>query len=247
LHEEVADFVRALKKLKNYDFVDRERIFLFGHSAGGWVAPLAASKEPVQGIIVYGTVVRPFIEYLVDNHRRNQRLRYQRDPAELEEEIRLLGRFLHKALIEKSNVTEIVKEHPELSRAAKLVFATNPRLAYGVRTLRYFQEINDENMARVWGRLGIPTLAFVGEFDLRTSAFDHEYLAEMVNARHPGKGTWRQLPRMDHGFAVHTSLQDAARNEFKGPLGEQLVRESIQWMQQVLASTEPPRPKAAAR
>jgi pimeloyl-ACP methyl ester carboxylesterase len=244
LHEEVADFVRALKKLKDYDFVDREKIFLFGHSAGGWVAPLVASKEPVQGIIVYGTVVRPFVEYLVDNHRRNQRLRYRRDPAELEEETRLLGRFLQMTLTEKREVKEIVKEHAELAKAAKLVFATNPRLAYGVRTLGYFREINDQNMARVWGNLDIPALALVGEFDLRTAAFDHEYLAEMVNAHHPGKGAWKEIPRMDHGFAMHPSLQDAAQNEFKGPFGTQIVTESVQWMEQVLASTKPARAKA---
>jgi hypothetical protein len=57
LDEEVADFVSALKKLKSYDFVDGRKVFLFGHSAGGWVAPLAAAQEPVEGIIVYGTVV----------------------------------------------------------------------------------------------------------------------------------------------------------------------------------------------
>ena len=50
LQDEVAQFVSAIRKLKTYDFVDRQKIFLFGHSAGGWVAPLAATKEPVQGI-----------------------------------------------------------------------------------------------------------------------------------------------------------------------------------------------------
>jgi pimeloyl-ACP methyl ester carboxylesterase len=246
LHEEVADFVSALKKLKTYDFVDSKKIFLFGHSAGGWVAPLAASKEPVQGIIVYGTVVRPFAEYLVENHRRNQRLRYKRDPAALETEVRRLSHFLQKALTEKHDVTEILKKNPELAEAAKLVFPTNPKLAYGVRSLHYFQEVNDQNMAQVWAGLGIPTLALVGEFELRTSAFDHEYLAEIVNSHYPGKASWKQIPRMDHGFSLHTSLQDTAKNEFKGPLGAQIVLESVEWMKGVLASQDTGRSRARA-
>jgi pimeloyl-ACP methyl ester carboxylesterase len=237
LHEEVDEFVSALKKLKTYDFVDDQKIFLLGHSAGGWVAPLAAAKEPVKGIIVYGTVVRPFTEYLVENHRRNQRLRYQRDPAALEEEVRRLGRFLQQALTEKHDVSEILKKNPELANAAKLVFATNPKLAYGVRSIRYFQEVNDQNMARVWSGLGVPTLALVGEFELRTSAYDHEYLAEIINSHHPGVASWKQIPRMDHGFSLHTSLQDAAKNEFKGPLGSQIVLECVEWMRSVLANS----------
>jgi pimeloyl-ACP methyl ester carboxylesterase len=246
LHEEVADFISALRKLKSCDFIDRNKVFLFGHSAGGWVAPLVASKEPVQGIIVYGTVVRPFAEYLVENRRRNQRLRSKRDPAELEAEIRRLGRFLSQVLTEKRDVDDVLKENPGLADAAKVVFPTNQKLVFNVRKLRYFRETNDQNMAQVWASLGVPTLALVGEFDLRTAAFDHEYIAETVNTHHPGKGSWKQIPRMDHGFALHTSLEDSAQNEFKGPLGPQLVLESAEWMKKVLASADPPRARARA-
>ena len=37
---------------------------------------------------------------------------------------------------------------------------------------------------------------------------DHEYIAEIVNARDPGYGVWAQIPRMDHG--LH-QWQDFAR------------------------------------
>ena len=42
---EVSLFTSALKKLKSYDFVDTEQVFIFGYSAGGWIAPLVASKS----------------------------------------------------------------------------------------------------------------------------------------------------------------------------------------------------------
>jgi pimeloyl-ACP methyl ester carboxylesterase len=237
LHEEVADFIAAVKKLKSYDFVDGRKIFLFGHSAGGWVAPLVASQEAVQGIIAYGTVVRPFAEYLVENRRRNERVRYKRDPADLEEEIRRLARFLNHVLVEKRELAAVLQEHPELTAAAKVVFPEKGTLAYNVRSLRYFREVNDQSMARVWANLDVPVLALVGEFELRTAAFDHEYLAEVVNAHHPGKGTWKLIPKMDHGFTLHSSLQESARNEFRGPFGDQVVMESIGWMRKVLDGT----------
>jgi hypothetical protein len=86
-------------------------------------------------------------------------------------------------------VDAVLKETPAFAQAAKVVFPETRDLAYNVRPLRYFQEINDRNMAQVWADPGVPVLALVGEFELRTAAFDHEYLAEIVDARHPGRGT----------------------------------------------------------
>ena len=63
---------------------------------------------------------------------------------------------------------------------------------------------------------------------------DREYIAAIVNARHPGKGTWQVLPRMDHGFALHQSLKDSATHEFVGLFGEQVVQETLRWIQEIV-------------
>jgi len=97
--DEVSLFTSALKKLKTYDFVDTGNVFIFGHSGGGWVAPLVAAEEPVKGIVVYGTVVRPFGEYLVENRRRNRWLRSRPDLAQLADEQRLYAPLLHYLIL----------------------------------------------------------------------------------------------------------------------------------------------------
>jgi hypothetical protein len=61
---------------------------------------------------------------------------------------------------------------------------------------------------------------------------DHEYIAAIVNARHPGNGAWRLLPKMDHGFALHESLNDSVAHEFVGPFGDQLVLETVRWIRE---------------
>src|SRR5262249_12986830 len=178
--DEVALFTSALRKLKSYDFVDSENVFLFGHSAGGWVAPLVAAAEPVKGIVVYGTVVRPFAEYFVENWRRNQWLRFQPDLAQLEEEERLIAPLLHYLLLEKSTVREAVSKHPKLTTIAKKLFPQDEDHLDGLRSLQHFRELNDQNVARVWASLDIPVLALIGEFDIRTLSLDHEYIAAIV-------------------------------------------------------------------
>jgi hypothetical protein len=39
------------------------------------------------------------------------------------------------------------------------------------------------------------------------------------------------LPKMDHGLALHQSLKESAPHEFEGPFGEQVVQETVRWIQ----------------
>jgi uncharacterized protein len=227
---EVSLFTSALKKLKTYEFVDTSNVFIFGHSAGGWVAPLVAAAEPVKGIVAYGTVVRPFGEYLVENWRRNRWLRSRPDLAQLEDEQRTYAELLHYLLVEKSSVRAIIVKHPELTAIAKKVFPGDDEHFLDLRTLQHVRQLNDQNVARVWASLDAHVLALFGEFDIRTIAMDHEYIAAIVNARRPGKGAWRVLPKMDHGFAVHDSLSDSVAHEFAGPFGDQVLQETVSWI-----------------
>jgi pimeloyl-ACP methyl ester carboxylesterase len=229
--DEVSLFTSALRKLKSYDFVDNKNVFLFGHSAGGWVAPLVAAAEPVNGIVVYGTVVRPFAEYLVENSRRSWWLRTQPDLPQLEDEERQLAQLLHYLLVEKISVPEATAKHPELTALTKKLFPRDNEHLYDLRSLQHFRELNDENVARVWASLDIPVLALIGEFDIRTLPMDHEYIAAIVNAGHPGKASWQLLPKLDHGFALHESLKESVAHEFVGPFGEQVVQETQKWIQ----------------
>lgn len=230
-HDEVSLFTTALKKLKTYDFVDTENVFLFGHSAGGWVAPLVAAAEPVKGIVVQGTVVRPYGEYYIDNWRRSNWLRFHPDLAQLEDDERLLAQLIQYILVEKISLQEATTKHPELTGIAKKLFPLGGDQFDGTRSLEYVRELNDENLARVWETLDVPVLALAGEFDIRTLPLDHEYIAAIVNARHPGNGTWQVLPKMDHRFAMHETLKDAVAHEFVGPFDEQVVQETVRWIQ----------------
>ena len=230
---EVSLFTSALKKLKTYDFVDTGNVFIFGHSGGGWVAPLVAAAEPVKGIVVYGTVVRPFAEYLVENRRRSRWLRSRPDLAQLEDEQRFYARLLHYLLVEKGSVRDVTAKHPELTAIAKTMFPDEEHFD-GWRTLQHVRQLNDQNVARVWASLDTHVLALFGEYDIRTLSMDHEYIAAIVNARHPGKGAWRVLPKTDHGFALHESLNDSVAHEFAGPFGDQVLQETVKWIRGIV-------------
>lgn len=69
-----------------------------------------------------------------------------------------------------------------------------------------------------------------GEFDFRTLPMDHEYIAAIVNARHPGKAAGRSCRSWTTALPVHETLQDSVSHEFVGPFGEQVVERTVEWM-----------------
>ena len=73
--------------LKARGDVDADRVFIFGHSMGGVMAPLLAADVPVRGIIVYGTIARTWTEYWLENLRRQMELA-DADPSAIDRDLR---------------------------------------------------------------------------------------------------------------------------------------------------------------
>jgi dienelactone hydrolase len=238
LAQETDGFLRALRALKASPFVDAENVFLFGASAGGWVAPVIARAEEVRGILGYALTAQPFFEYAIETTRRNARLVPGTDLVALEARMRGITRFLHHLLTEQLDPEEILARHRELAGARKELFPNGDDLLFGYRSVGYFREIAATSWSEAWSALDAPVLAMVGEFDKRTSEEDHRYIADLVNAKHAGHGSWKVLPRMDHGFALHTTREHAAEAEFKGPFGVQVVLESVAWMQKQMLDAD---------
>lgn len=63
--------------------------FLFGHSVGGMAAALLAAEVELDGVLVYGTSARTWLECIVDSTRRQLELRGL-DPAAIEERVAAL-------------------------------------------------------------------------------------------------------------------------------------------------------------
>ena len=76
--------------------MDQQNIFIAGFRIGGIMAPVVAQGEPIKGIVVYGTASRNFIEYQLQNLRRQGELSGMPYDA-LNERLKLDGSALHRA------------------------------------------------------------------------------------------------------------------------------------------------------
>jgi len=71
---ELAGYRAAFRALKNYDFIDSDRVYIFGSSNGGGFAPLVPETESeqaqVRGYITIGGWVKTWFEHMLDIERR---------------------------------------------------------------------------------------------------------------------------------------------------------------------------------
>jgi len=227
-HDEVAGFRAALAKLMRYDFVDPAHVTIFGHSMGGIQAPILAAETPVAGVIVFGTGVIPWAEYLVENERRQTRLDPSADLPALETRCRDLADFLHEVFRKNRPIADVVAERPGLTALADDYWPDRVH-SFG-HHVDYYRELDAVNLAETWSQVDAPVLAVWGDLDYTTCAAEHEYLAQIVNAKHAGAARVAVLPNVFHAFNVRESVAQSLEAPWQGPLAESVVETVLEWL-----------------
>lgn len=236
-NEELAAFAAGLKTLKRLPSVDSGNIFLFGHSLGGNTAPLLAVNDRVKGIITYGAVGKPWLEYLIDVFRE-QRPISGVDYVQVDEDMRTLLPLTYELLALKKTPDELAKNdayRPFLS--GNLGYDGRGHL-FG-RHYTFLQELQDVPFTKAWKEAGAYTLVMYGEADVQAIDADGARLVtDIVNHYHPGKATFALVPRTDHGFTEvgtrqdYRRLMDSGQYEAMAPthFNQQVVKLIADWM-----------------
>jgi pimeloyl-ACP methyl ester carboxylesterase len=230
--EENDIYRQTLKALPGYEFVDRDRIFLFGHSMGGCHAPIVASEFPVRGIITYGTVTNSWLEWEVNSPRVQGPLGGEA-PAATDDRVRKATAFYHYLFNEHKTLDWIRKNRPELRDT---LAEQSPDGKTITRSVRYMQECNDKNYCRYWEKTGqARVLALFGENDWISLERDQVQVANIVNLKHPGFATYQVVAGCDHGFGKSRSMADSyARFSQPSEFNPEIVRVTRAWIDRML-------------
>ncbi|MFM7806700.1 MAG: alpha/beta fold hydrolase, partial [Planctomycetota bacterium] len=239
LQTELEGFKAALKQLAAMPEVDPQRIFIFGHSMGGVLAPYLSASVPVRGSIVYGTLVRTWFEYQLENVRRQAALQPGASEAEITDAVLAEAKSSAMVLVDKKTLGDVWNRWPELRQPSQGVMLDENHMS--TRSMPFFHQLQDLNLARAWQESTGAVLAMYGEYDWVTSQKDHEKIAEIVNGRTPGAGTVIVMPRADHGFTTHDSLQASVTAMGEGEWDAEIPKRMIEWM----ASVESGKPVAS--
>ena len=231
--EELDGYLAALAALAAMPEVDPRRIYVFGYSMGGVMAPFLARDNRVRGTIVFGTLARTWFEYQLENTRRQSSLSGL-SPGEVSEQVLRQARESSMILIDKKTLGDVWRRWPEQREPTQGLEHDENHIA--TRGMGFFHDLQELNLARAWQESSGAVLALHGEYDWVASEQDHRLIADIVNARTPGAGSSITLPRVDHGFTRHASLQDSVQALGRGEWAEDLPTTVMQWIRSVEAA-----------
>ncbi|MFH0866122.1 MAG: PDZ domain-containing protein [Bacteroidota bacterium] len=204
-------FSAGYEKLKTYNFVDTSNIFIFGHSLGAIEAPVLAAKYQPKGIVLCGTSSVSWFEYIISMFRF-QNIITGADYVENEKLIKQITPLLYKLLVEKQTPFELAK-NPEYETLLSTWMEYDGGDHIWARHYSFWQELQEVNQPHLLKTYNGYVLSVRGAGDFEAfSTEDHQKIADIVNAYHPGHGTFKLIPNMDHAFAKSNTPEESYKN-----------------------------------
>lgn len=215
---ETQSYAAGLKQLQSYDFVDPQRVFLFGHSIGPLVAARLAAEHSVRGIVVAETIGTGWLEYDLTNTRR-QLLLGGSPFDEVERRMRHHEVCAHRYYVDKQTPGQIIAAD---KTCAEDIQAPAP--------YTYMQQVGSLDLAALWKKIDAPVLIFYGTADFITDDYQHQYLRDLINSFHPGHATYVKVEGMDHGLFLAGSQKASYEGTSQPAFAEQVVTETLRFL-----------------
>jgi pimeloyl-ACP methyl ester carboxylesterase len=191
--------------------VDATRIFVFGASMGGNMAPLVAQDHDVAGVIVWGGGASTWFERMLGFDRRALE-RGDTAPGDMHEAMKRRAAFHTEYLVHQRDPVALAESEPGLADVWGNIIGTGDNQHYG-RPIAFHHQAQAQNWPAAWDRIRAPVLVLYGEYDWFEDAASHELIADIVNRNRPGSARFVVLDKMDHHFAVFPDARAAFRDE----------------------------------
>lgn len=222
--------------MEQLPFVDKNSLYVWGHSMGGIVAPEVARLHHPKGVMVFGATFRPWSEFLLEMHRIQKPLLENYTYQQTEEFVRKIQKIYYEFFVLKRSREELDR-NPEYAKLveSELEYKPGSNDMWG-RHWRFWQQIDSLNLAESWQKVNCPVLILHGETDYeQCSKAEPLLMMQTVNAAHPGNATMIIVPQLDH-FMMKSATWEEARDNFKsqkyskGNFNYAIAVESINWL-----------------
>jgi pimeloyl-ACP methyl ester carboxylesterase len=236
LKTDIESYDAGYQYMSQLPYVDKEKLYIFGHSLGGIIAPEVAKRHAPKGVIVFGTTFRPWSEFLLEMHRVQKPLLEGKSYVETQDFLRGIQKVYYEFFVLKKTREELL-QNPEYKSyvLGDMEFKEGSNDMWG-RSWKFWPQIDSLNLAKSWQSLNCPVLVLHGETDYEScSIAEPKLITAAVNAAHPGNAVMIVVPQLDH-FMMKSKTYEEARDNFntqqyaKGNFNYSIVTETVNWL-----------------
>jgi pimeloyl-ACP methyl ester carboxylesterase len=207
LDDDMAGFRAGIRAALADPGVDPARLYLFGGSIGGALAPILAQEFAARGVIATGGFSRTWYEHMLDIERRRLTLSGAK-ASELNTAMKGFAEFYGLTLQQGMIPSQAIAQRPALRE----IWYDRPAHQYG-RRMRYYQQAQALDVEGAWERVAVPTLIVWGEYDWIMGRDEAERAAAILRMRDPSLLTYVVRPGMNHHFDVYSDPRKAFAEE----------------------------------
>ena len=233
---ELDAFRAAYKRLIDSGYPPSQ-IIILGHSLGGIEAPALASERPPRGVIVYGTVLRNWADYMQDLDRVQDFMATDEDPAAEYRRAEADRPAIHDFFFANRSISQIVEQHPELKSNMVALFGWDGTgKAYG-RSEEFVRGISRLDLPSAWQGTKSYVLSLYGASDIiALTGEDQRMIADLVNHYRPRTAEYVEVPGTMHLMDVvgdrnsYRRANKAAGQMTDGPFNPAVLQLMINWI-----------------
>ncbi len=239
LATDIESFDAGYRYMEQLPFVDKTRLFIWGHSMGGTIAPEVAKRHSPKGVVVFASVFRPWNEFLLEMHRVQKPLLENFTYQQTEKFVREIQPVYSAFFNEKKTPKEIIDSEKYSTEAKQeLGYKPGSNDMWG-RHWRFWQQLDSINLAESWKQVNCRVLIIHGGADYeQCSSVEPALTQKTVNEAHPNTATMVTIPDLDHFMMKSKDWNEAARNfreqqYLKGNFNYSIVDETLKWMNEL--------------
>jgi pimeloyl-ACP methyl ester carboxylesterase len=239
-NQELEQFQTGFESLVKNNTIESTKIYLFGHSMGGMIAPILASNNPsVKGAMVYGTLTTNFGSYYPEIVSRS--LLQSGNSPEVALEYKNYTKEVTTALFYQNKTPQqIISDKPEYESVLQQVLGWNEKdNTILFRSLAFNRELNMIYPKKYWEKVTCPILSIYGTSDFE--AMDKDYATAMLGWTNPKNAKHSKaiiLEDTDHAFALVGSMEEGIKLKLSGNYSQimqdkfnpLLVTKTVEWL-----------------
>lgn len=233
---DIESFDLGYQYMEQLPFVDKSKLFIWGHSMGGTIAPEVAKNHNPKGVMIFASVFRPWSEFLLEMHRVQKPLLDGLTFQQTEDFTRLIQKVYYEFFVLKKSPEQLVA-NPEYKDIviSELNYKPGSTNMWG-RSWKFWQQIDTLDLAKSWQEVNCPVLILHGGTDYEQCSLVEPMLTQKtINEKHPNTATWITIPDLDHFMMKSKDWPEAAKNfkeqqYAKGNFNYKIAEETIKWL-----------------